>query len=83
MTPEQLSALIQAGLPDAEVIPEDLTGTGDHWHVTVVSARFEGARLIQQHRMVNAAVAEQMRDGTIHALAIKTYTPKAWASSQA
>ena len=50
----------------------DRTGGGDHFHVTVVSQRFGGLPLIDQHRLVNAALAAPLADGTIHELRITT-----------
>ncbi len=51
-------------------VPE---GSESHFKVTVVSAEFEGQRLIGRHRMVNKALSEELQ--TIHALAIHTLTP--------
>jgi stress-induced morphogen len=40
--------------------------------VTVVSSAFDGLPLIEQHRLVNAALAGPLADGTIHELRIRT-----------
>jgi stress-induced morphogen len=40
--------------------------------VTVSSPRFKDLPLLDQHRLVNEALAEPLRDGTIHELRIKT-----------
>ena len=40
--------------------------------VTIASSRFDGLPLLDQHRLVNEALAEPLRDGTIHELRIKT-----------
>ncbi len=40
--------------------------------VTVASPSFVGLPLLDQHRLVNEALAEPLRDGTIHELRIKT-----------
>jgi stress-induced morphogen len=50
----------------------DRTGGGDHFQVTVASPRFDGLPLLEQHRLVNDALAQPLRDGTIHELRIKT-----------
>jgi stress-induced morphogen len=50
----------------------DRTGGGDHFQVTVASADFDGLSLVEQHRLVYAALAEPLGDGTIHELRIKT-----------
>lgn len=52
-------------------------GGGGHYRVTVVSPQFEGKTMLQQHRLVYAALAEAMPD-RIHALAIDAYTPAVW-----
>jgi stress-induced morphogen len=83
VSPEQVAALIKAGLPDAEVQVQDLTGTRDHYQVVVVSAQFAGKRLIQQHQLVNSAVQQEMVSGELHALTMKTYTPEEWAAQSA
>ena len=50
----------------------DRTGGGDHFQVTVASPRFEGLSLVEQHRLVYAALADPLADGTIHELRITT-----------
>src|SRR5947209_19172123 len=68
-----LQTLLERAFPDAtEVRVEDRTGGGDHFQVTVASPRFKDLPLIEQHRLVNEALAEPLRDGTIHELRIKT-----------
>jgi stress-induced morphogen len=70
---QPLQALLENAFPDAtELRVEDRTGGGDHFQVTVSSPRFTGLSLIDQHRLVNEALAEPLRDGTIHELRIKT-----------
>jgi stress-induced morphogen len=73
MPTEQLRALLADAFPEAsELAVEDRTGTGDHFQVTVASARFAGMPLLDQHRLVNEALAAPLADGTIHELRIKT-----------
>jgi stress-induced morphogen len=68
-----IRALLVQAFPDAdELTVEDRTGTGDHFQVTVASAAFDGVPLIDQHRRVNDVLVEQLRDGSIHELRIKT-----------
>ena len=73
MTTAPLETLLERAFPDAtELSVEDRTGGGDHFQVTVASPRFNGLSLLDQHRLVNDALAEPLRDGTIHELRIKT-----------
>jgi stress-induced morphogen len=70
---EPLQGLLERAFPEAtELRVEDRTGGGDHFQVTVSSARFNGLPLIEQHRLVNEALAAPLHDGTIHELRIKT-----------
>lgn len=78
MAPEGVRRLLLAALPDAEIELVDLTGTEDHYDARVVSQAFEGKTLIEQHQLVYRALGDAMH-GPIHALALKTYTPLAWA----
>lgn len=79
ISPDQLTHLIQAGLPDAEVQVDDLTGGGDHFQAVVVSSLFAGQNRIKQHQLVYGALQQAMASEQIHALALKTYTPQEWA----
>jgi stress-induced morphogen len=73
MATEPLQALLQQAFPDATKLSVlDRTGGGDHFQVTVESARFEGLSLVDQHRLVYEALATPLADGTIHELRIKT-----------
>jgi stress-induced morphogen len=72
--PEEIVAKIRVALPDARVELQDLTGTEDHWKATIVSAHFAGTSLLQRHRLVMAALAEEMK-GPIHALTLDLKTP--------
>ena len=73
MSTQPLQVLLEEAFPDAtELSVEDRTGGGDHFQVTVASPRFAGLALIDQHRLVNEALAGPLRDGTIHELRIKT-----------
>ena len=74
MTAGEIETLIKAALPDAQVRIEDLRGDGDHYAALIVSKAFEGLTRVQQHRLVNEALAGRM--GTqLHALSIQTKTP--------
>jgi BolA protein len=48
-----------------------------HLTITVVSPRFEGLGLMDQHRLVHEALKEA-REKHLHALQLKTLTPTAW-----
>jgi BolA protein len=52
-------------------------GSESHFRVVLVSEQFEGRPLVQRHRAVNAALAEELAGG-VHALALHTMTPEEW-----
>ena len=73
MSVDHLRGLLSQAFPDApELAVEDRTGGGDHFQVTVASPSFDGLPLLEQHRLVNEALAAPLTDGTIHELRIKT-----------
>ena len=74
MKPELIIEKIRAALPDAVVEMKDLTGTEDHWQARVISTGFAGKSLIQRHRIVHAALADELK-GPIHALTLDVMTP--------
>jgi stress-induced morphogen len=51
-------------------------GTGEsHFSIKVVSAAFAGKSRLERHRMVNEALAEELK-GKIHALAVSALAPE-------
>ncbi|MDF0554239.1 BolA/IbaG family iron-sulfur metabolism protein [Kamptonema sp. UHCC 0994] len=80
VNPSQVMAMIQAGLPDAKVQVDDLTGGGDHYQAIVISSEFEGKSRVKQHQLVYSTLKEAMASEAIHALGLKTYTPTEWAA---
>ncbi len=68
MAADTIRALLEAAFPGGQVDVLDRTGGGDHFHVTVASDAFDGVSLVEQHRMVNRALAAPLADGTIHEL---------------
>ena len=72
MAIDAIRGLLEHAFPGGEVEVIDRTGGGDHFHVVVESAAFDGVSLVEQHRMVNRALAVPLADGTIHELRITT-----------
>jgi stress-induced morphogen len=73
MAADRVRRLLERAFPDAtELSVEDRTGGGDHFQVVVATARFDDLPLLEQHRLVNEALAAPLADGTIHELRIRT-----------
>ena len=75
MTSGELKARIESLHSGTTAQVHDLTGTQDHWQVTIVSPAFEGKSMIDQQRMVMAILKSEIDSNEVHALTMKTYTP--------
>ena len=78
MTANEVRSTIMNGLPcdHVEVLGDD----GQHFEAVIVSPQFTGKNKVQQHQLVYLALGDRMR-AEIHALAMRTFTPDAWAQS--
>jgi len=74
VNPDELKALVLAHIEGAQVEVVCYSGD-DHFEMTVVSASFTGKPRIARHKMVYAALGDNMRQA-VHALALKTKTPE-------
>ena len=69
----ELERFLRDAFPDAtEVRVTDRTGGGDHFLIEVTSPRFDGLPLLEQHKLVNEALATPFASGRIHEMRIKT-----------
>jgi acid stress-induced BolA-like protein IbaG/YrbA len=77
MSPHEVAALIQQGLPGsrASVASEDNV----HFEAVVIDASFAGLRAVQRHKRVYETLGSKMGN-EIHALALQVYTPEEYAS---
>ena len=78
LTASELRDYIMEGLPCDQV--EVLGDDGQHFEAVVVSPQFTDKNKVQQHQLVYLALGDRMRS-EIHALAMRTFTPDAWAQS--
>lgn len=78
VTSDQLKDKLQNGLDAAYVQVDDISPNmcGTSFNVIVVSKEFAGKSRLDQQRMVNELLSEEMK--SIHAFTQKTYTPEAW-----
>ena len=78
MTSEEIKAMIESGIPEAEAYVD---GDGSHFVARVVSDSFSDCPMIKQHKMVYATLGDSM-ESAIHALSIQTYTRAAWEKAR-
>ena len=70
VSPNEVRGRIEAALPGARVVISTFSGD-DHFEAVVEAPQFQGKSLIEQHRMVYAAL-DELLGGAMHALALKT-----------
>ena len=62
-------------VPSAIIEATDFHGTGDHFHVRVISQSYEGQRPLQRQRPILAHFKQYIVTNTVHALDLKCMTP--------
>jgi acid stress-induced BolA-like protein IbaG/YrbA len=78
MTADEVTQLIQSGLPEARV--RVLTDDDTHFEAVVIAPQFAGKRLLQRHQLVYAGLGPRM-GREIHALSIQAFTPEEWRAA--
>lgn len=88
MIREQIEAKLAAEFKPAylEVTDESYrhnvpAGSESHFKVVIVSDRFMGERFLQRHRGIYGVLSEELA-GSVHALALHTYSLKEWEGLQ-
>ncbi|GAB2939609.1 transcriptional regulator BolA [Hafnia psychrotolerans] len=56
-------------------------GSESHFKVVLVSDKFVGERFLARHRAIYSALSVEL-EGSVHALALHTYTQKEWEGLQ-
>jgi acid stress-induced BolA-like protein IbaG/YrbA len=79
MDPAEIKALIDDGLPGADVNVSSDDNT--HYAALVVSDSFVGKRSIARHQLVYKCLGALVGN-EIHALSIRAYTPEEWQEIQ-
>lgn len=74
MSPQQIQERLKSAFPDGQIEVRDMTGTQDHWEVSVRSSTFKGLSRIERHHQVMNVFAEELKSGEVHALSIRTET---------
>ena len=70
-----VEALLRDHLADCDIA---VSGEGANYDITVIGDVFEGMRPVKKQQLVYAALSDQIADGSIHAVNIRTYTPAEW-----
>lgn len=75
MQPNEIKALLDAGLENCDVLVE---GEGSHFDILVIGEVFAGMRPVQKQQLVYGVLQEQIASGSIHAVNIRTFTASEW-----
>lgn len=75
MQPKIIEQLIESGLTGSKAYVE---GDGAHFTALVISDAFAGKSRVAKQQLVYDTVRQQLLDGTLHALSVKTLTPEEW-----
>lgn len=75
MNPQEITRLIEDGLPGAEVSVASDDNT--HFEAVIVAENFAGQRPIARHQMIYECLGSLMGN-EIHALSIRAHTPDEW-----
>ncbi|KAK3597202.1 hypothetical protein CHS0354_003706 [Potamilus streckersoni] len=78
ITPEYLEDKLRKEISAThlEIIDVSDSCPGAKFQALIVSPEFEGKALLQRHRLVNTALAVELKN--IHAFQMKTLTPEQW-----
>jgi stress-induced morphogen len=68
----ELETTLKKHFPNAEIIITDLAGDNDHYRAEIIDDIFQEKTRIEQHKIVNKALKEEILSGKLHALQIKT-----------
>lgn len=70
-----VKALLEAHLPQCRF---NVEGAGANYDIEAIGDAFEGLRPVQKQQLVYAALSDNIADGSIHAVNIRTYTTSEW-----
>ncbi len=75
MEPNDIAAILKAELALSEAF---VKADGSHYEITVVGECFDGVSRVKQQQLVYGPLMDKIKDGTLHAISIKAYTPTEW-----
>ncbi|WP_133470782.1 BolA family protein [Paraglaciecola marina] len=75
MDNQQIETLLKESLNLAEV---HVSGEGSHFQVIAISDIFADMSRVKKQQFVYAPLAEQIAEGSMHAVSIKTFTEAQW-----
>ena len=74
---EEVRGMLESAFPGDRVELSSPMGDDNHFQLVVISEKFNGKSMVEQHQLVYGALGDAMKEA-IHALALKTFTPEQW-----
>lgn len=81
MTLNDIQEIIENAVPDSKAYILDPMNDGQHLQAFVISPVFDKMLLVKQHQMVMTPLKQAFAQ-SVHALALKTFTPEKWANEK-
>jgi acid stress-induced BolA-like protein IbaG/YrbA len=78
---DEVRGLLEQAFPGARIDLSSPMGDNHHFQLLIVSDRFAGKSMVEQHQLVYRALGEAMHEA-IHALSMRTYSPEQWKRAQ-
>lgn len=75
MDTEQLTSILQAAFPNAEIA---VNGQGGKFDLRIVDDQFEGKRTLARQQAVYAPINSHIASGAVHAVTIRALTKEEW-----
>lgn len=76
ITTTQIKTVVETAISGSKAIINGNDGV--HFDAIVIAEQFTGLSRVKQQQLVYQALDHLIRSGELHALALKTYTPKDW-----
>jgi acid stress-induced BolA-like protein IbaG/YrbA len=77
----EVRKLLEGAFPGDQIDLSSPMGDDNHFQLVIVSPRFTGKSMVEQHQMVYRVLGGAMHEA-IHALALRTFTPEQWRKQQ-
>ncbi|CAI2384651.1 unnamed protein product [Moneuplotes crassus] len=79
---DRIESKIKEGFKDLEFfhLKDQSDGCGAKFFCIVISEEFEGLKLLDRQRKVNDLISDEISE--VHALELKTWTPKQWETKK-
>lgn len=72
LSTEQIESKLKNSFPGADVLVEDLTGSGSNFEVRIIAPQFKELSRVKQHQAVMKVFDPELKTGELHALSLKT-----------